>query len=121
LAALIEFKLMSLQLHLLGTMKEPTPCPKGKTTTTTTPKKKHKDGGKKAPGPTQCKKSVITKISNTELTNTPNARIGTPPNARTGSLSTNTGTRPNRHAFKTFQGTVDDEKRMLQQSIKAII
>jgi hypothetical protein len=79
-------------------------------------KEKHKDGGKKPPGPTQRKKSATPK---TEPANTPNARIGTPPNARTG--STNTGTRPNRHAFKTFQGTADDEKRMLRHSIKSII
>jgi hypothetical protein len=95
-------------------MKEPTPHPKGKTTTT--PKKKHKDGGKKPPGPTQLKKSATSKM---EPANTPKTRIGTPPNARTG--STDTGTRPNRHAFKIFQGTADDEKRMLWHSIKSII
>jgi hypothetical protein len=90
-------------------MKEPTPCPKGKTTTTT-PKKKPKDGGKKPPGPTLRKKSETSKISTTEPARTPNAR-----------KLANPGTPPNCHAFKTFQGTADDEKHMLWQSIKAII
>jgi hypothetical protein len=35
--------------------------------------------------------------------------------------SINYGTCPKRQAFKTFQGTTDDESRMLRQAINAIL